>query len=83
MKENDKVTGFRGWMLWIHFIGVFLIWGVTLLTSGTGKIILILLGAVAALLIGIGSWYLLKQQQIKQEEIRQKEKVQTDRKSVV
>lgn len=77
MKENDKVTGFRGWMLWIHFIGVFLIWGVTLLTSGTDKIIFILLGAVAALLIGIGSWYLLKQQQIKQEEIRQKEKVQT------
>lgn len=66
MNEKDKVAGFRGW---IYFIGILLIWCLTVLTSRNNNPIFIAIGAVVSLLIGTIVWYLLKQQQRKQEEL--------------
>lgn len=71
MEEKDKVAGFRGWMFWIHLIGVILVWGVAVLTSRNGDWFFTVLGAGAALLIGVGSGYLLTRQQRKQEEMQE------------
>ena len=68
MEENSKSAGFNKWIVLVYFIGVLLIWGIAVLTSRNGNLIVTLAGAAADVLIGVGIWYVLKQQQRQQEE---------------
>lgn len=57
---REKNTSVNKWTLWIHLIEVILIWGIAVWTGRNGKMLLMIAGAAAAMLIGTGSWYLLE-----------------------
>lgn len=72
MREKDNDTGFNKWMLLVYFTGILLVWGVAVWTGKNGEVFWIAIGAAASMLIGTGSWFLLKMQQGKQENSEEK-----------
>lgn len=72
MREKDNDTGFNKWMLLVYFTGILLVWGIAVWTGKNGEVFWIAIGAAASMLIGMGSWFLLKMQQGKQENSEEK-----------
>lgn len=75
---KEKGTSLNRWTSLIYFIGIMVIWGIAVWTGRNGNMVLIIAGAIASILIGTGSWYLLRRRQEGQED-EQKEEISVAR----